>query len=130
MFDEFTKRAIAARTKASLVSKAANKLRRVNMVRKVIELKIDVSKLNRCKTEAFARIFLESKWIKNAALAFGAFDYKLSDKVTVMVFNQETNKCDILEERELTIGSHLIQQSVMQVQKDIVNLAKAKKKRP
>ena len=98
------------------------------MARKVIELKVDASKLSGCKTEAIKRIFLESKWIKNEALAFGAFDYKLSDKVTVMVFNPETNKCDIPEERELTIGSQLRQQSVMQVQKDITNLARSKKK--
>ena len=129
MSDKLTKQTkIEVRTRALLASRMTNKARRVNMVRRVVELKIDTSKLSSCKKEAIKRIFLESKWIKNAALAFGAFDYKLGDKVTVMVFNPESNKCDIPEERELTIGSQLRQQSAMQVQKDITNLAKAKKR--
>jgi len=129
MSDELTKLTkIKARTKALITSRNVNKARRVNMARKVIELKVDVSKLSSCKMEAIAKIFLECKWIKNEALAFGAFDYKLRDKVTVMVFNPESNKCDIPEERELTIGSQLRQQSVKQVQKDITNLARSKKK--
>jgi len=47
MTEEVTKQAkIAARTKSSLASKVANKARRVNMVRKVIELKVGNSVLH------------------------------------------------------------------------------------
>lgn len=111
-------------------SLAASKQRRSDMVKKVFALKIDESHLSFKVRKALDDTFLQAKWLYNDILSHrDAFDRdgKLR-AVTVKVFNPETQKCDIPEQRQITLGSQMIQSIIKRTQLNIINLAKAKAK--
>jgi putative transposase len=107
-----------------------NRVRRASMSLKVYELKIDESHLSKTVKAALDFTFIQAKWLYNNMLADSSF-FPRSDKdrsVTVLKFNPETQKCDIPEVRQLTLGSQVLQSLIERGKQNIVNLAKAKTK--
>lgn len=105
------------------------KARRANMDVCVYDLKVIANKLSRTKLQKIDRMFLEAKWIYNYSLSLDD-PFSCSCKirsVPVMVFNPETQKCDTSENREILMGSQILQSCVDQVKRNIVNLSKSKK---
>lgn len=105
------------------------KSRRANMDICVYDLKILSNKLSNTKSEKIDRMFLEAKWIYNYSLSLKD-SFSCSTKirsVPVMVFNSETQKCDISENRKITMGSQILQSCVDQAKRNIINLSKIKK---
>ena len=105
-----------------------NRERREKLGVAVYQLKIDESHLSKSVRRSLEKMFLEAKWLYNSVLNNKAFEYDASLKnVGVYVFNKETEKCDILEERPLTLGSQIKQSIVKRACQNIINLSKAKK---
>lgn len=105
------------------------KVRRANMGVCVYDLKVLSNKLSNAKSEKIDRMFLEAKWIYNYSLSLKD-SFSCSAKirsVPVMVFNPETQKCDILENREIFMGSQILQSCVDQTKRNIINLSKSRK---
>lgn len=105
------------------------KARRAEMDVCVYDLKIIANKLSKAKSEKIDRMFLEAKWIYNYSLSLeDAFSCSSKIRsVPVMVFNPETQKCDISENREISMGSQILQSCVDQSKRNIVNLSKSRK---
>jgi transposase len=108
---------------------ALNKAKRSAMSLKVFTVKVDYSHLSREVKEKLENSFVQAKWLYNDMLNDQSFFTRDSKerKVIVHVFNKETGKCDIKEERTLTLGSQIIQSLIERGQQNIVNLSKAKK---
>ncbi len=105
------------------------KSRRKGMSCKVIELKVDESKLSKKKVKSLDQIFREAKWIYNAALdSDDIFKFEVGSAIKVKVFNPETSLCDAEEIRPLSIGSQIKQSLVQRAKQNIINLSKAKVK--
>lgn len=105
------------------------KARRANMDVCVYDLKVLSNKLSNAKSEKIDRMFLEAKWIYNYSLSLKD-SFSCSTKirsVPVMIFNPETQKCDISEDREISMGSQILQSCVDQTKRNIVNLSRSKK---
>jgi len=100
------------------------------MVQRVVELKIQENHLSNAKREALEMTFVQGKWVRNFTIhAPDPFTVKLNGWVEVMMFNPATKKCDIPQNRQLTVlGAQLVQSVISQVGTDIVNLSKSKKK--
>ena len=117
------------RIAAAKVTRKANKLRRKGMAKKVIRLKLVENKLYKFQKTMLEKFFLEAKWLTNAVIASNdIFNFDLGSTVPVVLYNEKSGKCDIVEARELTLGSQMKQAIVNQVKTDIVNLAKKKAK--
>ena len=104
---------------------AATRARHAQMDVVVRELKIVENKLSTVQKEALNRLFLEAKWLRNAALAAGRFDGKFpaEQKYTVKVKTK-----DGIEPRELKICRGFLAASVMnRLSTDRNTLAKKKK---
>jgi transposase len=100
--------------------------RRESLDCKVFKIKlVDISD---AKSEKLSRFFAEAKWIYNSVLGSEdplVFDYK-SKEVPVHVFNKETGKCDIIEQRQLTLGSQMKQHIFKEVSLNAYALHKAR----
>ena len=99
--------------------------RRASMVCKVRDLKIVSNKLSGQQKEALARIFLEYKWIRNAALAAERFDVSflkdLGGRISVKLPDGS------FEEREIVwLGSRMQQSAIQQLATDRKSLAASK----
>jgi putative transposase len=97
---------------------------------KVFEIKIDESKLSNEKLRKLNDCFVQSKWIYNHLLSQEKdvkFDPK-SKNINVNVFNEKTQKCDKVENRNLTIGSQIKQSICERFVKNIISLSKLKGK--
>lgn len=97
---------------------------------KVFEVKIDESKLSNEKLRKLNDCFVQSKWIYNNLISQKKdiqFDSK-SKAINVNVFNPETQKCDKIENRSLTIGSQIKQSICERFVKNIISLSKLKEK--
>jgi putative transposase len=108
----------------------ANKIRRVGMDIKVFEVKIDESHLSKNKLFLLKSCFIQAKWLYNNIIAQNSifnFDCK-TQTIDVAVFNEETQKCDKIENRPLSIGSQIKQSIVKRAIQNVINLSKAKKK--
>ena len=105
---------------------AATRARHAQMDVVVRELKIIENKLNAAQKEALNRLFLEAKWLRNAALAAGRFDVKFppDQKYTVEVKTKYG-----FDPRELKVCRGMIARGVMcQLILDRDNLAKKKRR--
>ena len=97
---------------------------------RVFEIKIDESKLSHDKLRKLNDCFIQSKWIYNNLISQNEdirFDPK-SKTINVNVFNSETQKCDKIENRNLTIGSQIKQSICERFVKNIISLSKLKEK--
>jgi len=97
---------------------------------RVFEIKIDESKLSHDKLRKLNDCFVQSKWIYNNLISQNKdiqFDPK-SKTINVNVFNSETQKCDKIENRNLTIGSQIKQSICERFVKNIISLSKLKEK--
>ena len=120
---------LKGRLAAAKETRKANKLRRKGMAKKVIKLKLVENKLYKFQKAVLEKFFLEAKWLTNAVIGSNdIFNFELCATVPVMLYNPKSGKCDISEDRELTLGSQMRQGIVNQVQTDIVNLSKKKAK--
>ena len=109
---------------------SANRIRRRDMIIKVFECKIDESHLNKKKLKLIEDCFIQAKWIYNNLISNQSifdFNSKIQD-INVTIFNNETQKCDKIENRKLTIGSQIKQAIVERTIQNIINLSKAKEK--
>jgi putative transposase len=111
-------------------TKLANKQRRKALDKKVYQIKIDESYLSKQKKKDLDSCFIQSKWIQNYRIGESKiFDpVKPVTQIPVFVFNPLTQKCDKQELRDITIGSQIAQNSILALQQDVKNLAKAKAK--
>jgi transposase len=102
------------------------KQRRQHQECKIFEVKIDKSHLNKTTLDSLRRIFLESKWMYNYILSQDdVFSIKPTDKISEVPVKVK----DEYEIREIkTLGSQMKQSVIEQLQKNIINLSKAKKK--
>ena len=117
----------SAKIKATIL---ANRLRRKDMDIKVFEVKVDESALSRKKKKLIKNVFIQAKWLYNNVISSDSifnFDRKIKN-VDVLVFNQETQKCDIIQNRELSIGSQIKQSIIKRAAQNIINLSKARAK--
>jgi len=108
----------------------ANKVRRARMEIKVFEVKIDQSHLSNKKQKLLNDCFVQSKWIYNYLISHdGLFEFSSAIKtIDVNIFNKDSGKCDIIENRNITIGSQIKQSIVDRTIQNIINLSKAKAK--
>ena len=98
--------------------------RRSQQVCKVYEVKVDMSKLNSKQQEALNQVFLEAKWVYNAALNTNKPTSYIPGK-TVPVMNREGE----FEERELNyLGSQLKQSVVSTISSNLSSLKDRKEK--
>lgn len=102
----------------------ATRDRRASMDCRVRDLKIVTNRLSGLQKEALRAIFLESKWLRNAALAAERFDIaylkELNGAVTVMTPVG-------VESRELKwLGSQMRQAAIAQLQRDLKALSASK----
>lgn len=113
-------------------SRAENKARREALVKHVYEVKITANKLSQKKVSKLQGCFREAKQGRNYLIggAIDPFNLKqLPDEIVVYAFNRTTGKCDIPVTRKIEfLGAHLSMAVVQQVQADIINLGKSKKK--
>lgn len=109
---------------------SATRKRRKSLCLKVVSVKLDESHISNEKKEKLESAFREAKWIYNDLLHRGAIFEKEGTlrSVTVQTFNPETQKCDIPDERCLTLSSQIKQAIVQRARQDVINLAKAKAK--
>lgn len=97
---------------------------------KVFELKVDESKLNSVRRQKLNNCFIQSKWIYNH-LVGQSNDVKFQSsqkQIDVTVFNPDTQKCDKIETRNLTIGSQIKQAVCERFVQNIISLSKLKAK--
>ena len=111
----------------------ATRARRADMTPKVFHLKITGNKLTSRQREELTRVFLEAKWLRNAALADQYFkpDYAKTReyRVDVLVRGKGLPPEGVLQERALTvIGSQLAQAVVRDLSRNLSALAAAKAK--
>ena len=108
---------------------SVNRIRRVNMDIKVFELKIDEGKLSKVKLKRLNDCFIQAKWIYNYIIgAEKIFEFEDKNKeIAVNIFNPVSQKCDLVEMRNLTLGSQIKQSIVERAGQNVINLAKAKK---
>jgi len=112
-----------ARIKAT---QAETRTRRKSMTTKVYHLKIVENKITEQQAEALYRIFLETKWLRNAALADQDFDTNYAKKHGYLVF---VKKGAWLEQRPLvTLGSQMAQSVVQGLRNDLAALKSSKAK--
>ena len=114
-----------AKNAAIAATQKATRTKRAAQVCHVHDLKIVDNKLSARQREALKMIFVEAKWIRNAALSHpdGATAYKLGPTVTVL------NKDRQPEERPFRfLGSQMKQSTLAQISTDIKGLATAKEK--
>lgn len=111
-------------------SLAETKIRRQGQDVKVFEIKIDASHLSKEKERKLELAFVQAKWIYNYCLdSEDMFSLESKEKkVPVNIFNKETGKCDIVEWRDISLGSQIKQSLYKQSQQNVINLAKAKAK--
>ena len=104
---------------------AATRARHAQMDIVVRELKIVENKLNAVQKEALNRLFLEAKWLRNAALAAGRFDTKFPSEQKYVV---EVKTKDGVEKRDLRVCRGILAAGVMnQLSTNRSTLAKKKK---
>ena len=84
----------------SMVARKANKARRATMEIKAYTLKLADNRITAEQRETLEQIFLEAKWLRNAAIANGC---KWDDKNTLVPVLTPQGT----QERKLTISSHL-----------------------
>ena len=108
-------RQIAATRKATAEKRKKQECR-------VFHLKVVKDKLSRESREALRLVFLEAKWLRNAALAAGWQSYD-TKPTTVTVMTPKGSEQRSLEH----LGSQVRQSVVAGIRQDIANLAKAKK---
>jgi len=109
-------------------TRLANRDRRSGMDVKVFSIKIDSSSLSEQKLGTIEQFFREAKWIYNRLLDNNLkFDAK-SKSVDVKAFNPITQKCDISENRPLTITAQMKQAIVKRTIQNAQNLSRAKAK--
>lgn len=111
-------------------SLAETKIRRQRQDVKVFEIKVDSSHLSKEKKRKLELAFVQAKWIYNYCLEsedMFSLDSK-QKQIPVNVFNKETGKCDIVELRDISLGSQIKQSLYKQFQQNVINLAKAKAK--
>ena len=120
-----TDEARLAKNAAIAAAQKATRAKRANQICRVYDLKIVANKLSSHQREALKMVFVEAKWIRNAALSHpdGALAYTLGSTVTVLT------KDRIPEERTLHfLGSQMKQSTLAQVHNDLKALAAAKAK--
>lgn len=104
----------------------ATRARRASMTVGVYELKIVESKLNKTQKRALKEIFLEYKWVRNAAVAAERFDLDFVKEVNGVVAVVTPNA---IEERELRwLGSQMQQGVITELKRNLKTLSTLKKK--
>ena len=99
----------------------ATRERRKDMLCRVFEVKVDLSRMSKSQRNDVNTLFREAKWFRNAYLA----DNGLSDKSKTVKVKVK----DIFEERELTLlGSQIKQSIISEVKDSIRGLAMLKEK--
>jgi len=99
--------------------------RRQNQILKVYEVKVDCHHISKEDFKKLNHLFVETKWIQNDVIASNdifKYDYKQHRKI--INFDRDKNKV----ERNITIQTGVHQAIVKQIQQDIYNLSKSKKK--
>jgi len=102
----------------------ATKDRRSSMTARVFHLKIESNKLNNSQKGSLERMFLEAKWLRNAALADQDFDINYAKKNSYLVF---VKTGFWLEQRPLNVLGSQIAQSVVQELRDNLKALKSAK---
>ena len=98
----------------------ATRERRKDMLCRVFEVKVDLSRMSKSQRNDVNTLFREAKWFRNAYLA----DNGLSDKSRSVKVKVK----DVFEERELTLlGSQIKQSIISEVKDSIRGLAVLKK---
>ena len=109
-------------------TRLSNRSRRSNMDVKVFSLKLDTSRISKTKLAILEKFFCEAKWLYNSLLANDLkFDTKAKN-VEVKVFNSATQKCDISENRPMTLTAQMKQGILRRTIQNVQNLSSAKKK--
>ncbi len=99
----------------------ATRERRKDMLCRVFEVKVDLSRMSKSQRNDVNALFREAKWFRNAYLA----DNGLSDKSRSVKVKVK----DVFEERELTLlGSQIKQSIISEVKDSIRGLAMLKEK--
>ena len=99
----------------------ATRERRKDMLCRVFEVKVDLSRMSKSQRNDVNTLFREAKWFRNAYLA----DNGLSDKSRSVKVKVK----DVFEERELTLlGSQIKQSIISEVKDSIRGLAMLKEK--
>lgn len=99
--------------------------RRQNQILKVYEVKVDCHHVSKEDFKKLNHLFVETKWIQNDVIASNdifKYDYKQHRKI--INFDRDKNEV----ERNITIQTGVHQAIVKQIQQDICNLSKSKKK--
>ena len=99
--------------------------RRQNQILKVYEVKVDCHHVSKEDFKKLNHLFVETKWIQNDVIASNdifKYDYKQHRKI--INFDRDRNEV----ERNITIQTGVHQAIVKQIQQDIYNLSKSKKK--
>jgi len=99
--------------------------RRQNQILKVYEVKVDCHHVSKEDFNKLNHLFIETKWIQNDVIASNdifKYDYKQHRKI--INFDKDRNEV----ERNITIQTGVHQAIVKQIQQDIYNLSKSKKK--
>lgn len=115
----------ARATKNAKIAKTyrETKERRKTQTPDVVDLKIQTNKLSATQKESLIRVFLEAKWLYNAAVGSDdVFSYEIPKHTVPVVLPKET------EQREFRVlGSQMKQSVVTGVKNSIRGLAKLKK---
>jgi len=99
--------------------------RRQNQILKVYEVKVDCHHISKEDFKKLNHLFVETKWIQNDVIASNdifKYDYKQHRKI--INFDKDKNEV----ERNITVQTGVHQAIVKQIQQDIYNLSKSKKK--
>mgnify|MGYP000974175633 FL=1 len=99
--------------------------RRQNQILKVYEVKVDCHHISKEDFKKLNHLFVETKWIQNDVIASNdifKYDYKQHRKI--INFDKDRNEV----ERNITIQTGVHQAIIKQIQQDICNLSKSKKK--
>ncbi len=99
--------------------------RRQNQILKVYEVKVDCHHISKEDFKKLNHLFVETKWIQNDVIASNdifKYDYKQHRKI--INFDRDKNEV----ERNITVQTGVHQAIVKQIQQDIYNLSKSKKK--
>ena len=99
--------------------------RRQNQILKVYEVKVDCHHVSKEDFKKLNHLFVETKWIQNDVIASNdifKYDYKQHRKI--INFDKDKNEV----ERNIIIQTGVHQAIIKQIQQDIYNLSKSKKK--
>ena len=108
--------------KASL---AETRRRRKTQTLKVYELKVNVHSTSKEDFAKFNSMFIQAKWVANDCIASeDLFHYNYKDHRKITNFDKDGNKV----ERTLDINTGIHQNIIRQIQQDVINLSKKKKK--